>query len=335
MCTVLLRLDPAADWPLLLAAVRDEVADRPWEPPGEYWPQEAPGLVGGRDLLAGGTWLAVRRGGPHGGGGAASSGAGSSGAGSSGAGPDGGMSGGVVSGGIVSGGVMSGGAMSGGAMFDGVAPAGARPAGGSGPGVAAVLNGSFMNRLDRSAPGSAPSSSRPSRGRLPLRALTSGVPDAGRLREYEVVHLLVADADGARLVSWDGQEVTDTAIPPGDHIVTNEGLDVADDPLVPHFAPLLAGAGIPGGTRLSPDGPSGTDLPGPTTDWWGDWTHLLRGDGLAEDDPRALLVRHELPDGRVFGSVSATLLALGREPGRVRMDFTGTPSNPEWKQVEV
>ncbi|MFI5913544.1 NRDE family protein [Dactylosporangium sp. NPDC051541] len=55
MCTVLLRFDPDATWPVLLAAVRDEYLARPWEPPAEHWP----GRFGGRDSTAGGTWLAV------------------------------------------------------------------------------------------------------------------------------------------------------------------------------------------------------------------------------------------------------------------------------------
>ena len=42
---------------MVLAAVRDEFLGRPWDPPGEYWP----GLVGGRDRVGGGTWLAVDR----------------------------------------------------------------------------------------------------------------------------------------------------------------------------------------------------------------------------------------------------------------------------------
>lgn len=61
MCTVLLRFAPDARWPLLLAAVRDEFADRPWDPPGRYWDGPAARLVGGRDRVAGGTWLAVDR----------------------------------------------------------------------------------------------------------------------------------------------------------------------------------------------------------------------------------------------------------------------------------
>ena len=56
MCTAVLSVEPGR--PVLLAGVRDELTDRPWEPPGRHWPEHQ-GLIGGRDLLAGGTWLAV------------------------------------------------------------------------------------------------------------------------------------------------------------------------------------------------------------------------------------------------------------------------------------
>jgi hypothetical protein len=56
MCTAIISIEPGA--PVLLAGVRDELLDRAWEGPGRHWP-DYPGLVGGRDLLAGGTWLAV------------------------------------------------------------------------------------------------------------------------------------------------------------------------------------------------------------------------------------------------------------------------------------
>ncbi|MDL4777047.1 NRDE family protein [Actinomadura xylanilytica] len=58
MCTAIVSVDPSAPVPVLLAGVRDEFIARPWEPPGRHWP-DRPGLVGGRDLRAGGTWLAV------------------------------------------------------------------------------------------------------------------------------------------------------------------------------------------------------------------------------------------------------------------------------------
>jgi hypothetical protein len=62
VCTVLLRFDPAASWPLLVAAVRDEFVGRPWQPPAPHWPGTP--YVGGIDLIGGGTWLAVDPGAP-------------------------------------------------------------------------------------------------------------------------------------------------------------------------------------------------------------------------------------------------------------------------------
>jgi len=57
MCTVILLRRPQAAWPLLLAANRDERLDRRWDPPAEFWP----GILGGRDATAGGTWMALNR----------------------------------------------------------------------------------------------------------------------------------------------------------------------------------------------------------------------------------------------------------------------------------
>jgi uncharacterized protein with NRDE domain len=58
MCTFTLLHRPGADWPVLAAANRDEMLNRPWQAPAPHWP-DLPGVVGGRDTLAGGTWLAV------------------------------------------------------------------------------------------------------------------------------------------------------------------------------------------------------------------------------------------------------------------------------------
>jgi len=58
VCTAIVDVDPTAEYPVLLAGVRDEFQDRPWIPPGRHWP-EYPQLIGGQDLLASGTWLAV------------------------------------------------------------------------------------------------------------------------------------------------------------------------------------------------------------------------------------------------------------------------------------
>ena len=58
MCTVILLRRPGHTWPLLMAANRDERIDRAWDPPAAHWP-DRPGIVGGRDRSAGGTWMAA------------------------------------------------------------------------------------------------------------------------------------------------------------------------------------------------------------------------------------------------------------------------------------
>jgi hypothetical protein len=239
VCTVLLRFTPGTRWPLVLAAVRDEFLDRPWDRPGAHWGDR---LVGGRDSTAGGTWLAVR--------------------------PD--------------------------------------P-----PAVAALLNGV---RLPVPATGV-----RPTRGALPLAALTGTVqltPEA--LAGYDGFHLLLGTPERVRVWTWNGVDVHEVNLVPGNHIVVNDGVDTVDDPLVPHFAPLLAA--LP-----DPELPPRSD---PSA--WGPWLDLLRGDGLATGDPRALLVRREFA-GRTYGSSSASLVAIN--PGAVRFDFTATPGNPSWTVV--
>jgi len=57
VCTILLAWRCHPDAPIVLAANRDELIARPSSPPGLL--NENPWVVGGRDLLAGGTWLAI------------------------------------------------------------------------------------------------------------------------------------------------------------------------------------------------------------------------------------------------------------------------------------
>lgn len=58
MCTVVILRRPGDDWPLLLAANRDEMRDRPWAPPARHWPERTH-VVAGIDLEASGTWLGL------------------------------------------------------------------------------------------------------------------------------------------------------------------------------------------------------------------------------------------------------------------------------------
>jgi hypothetical protein len=242
MCTALLSVDPTDPFPVLLVGVRDEFHDRASVPPGRHWP-DRPGLVGGQDLLAGGTWLAV----------------------------------------------------------DPTVPR-----------AGCVLNG-------KGRP--APEDGRLSRGELPLRFAAEGGLGELDAARYDPFHLVCADLDRVRLISWDGEALTDRALEPGLHIVTNLGpagaepLDGFDrgaiNARIAHFRPRLAAA-----RRPSPGA-------GSTRAAWGEWLPLVEGDGLDPRDPRALVVRGDYR-GRAAGTVSVTLLALGRDG--VRYDFNGSPT---------
>ncbi len=223
---------------MLLAAVRDEFLERPWDPPAAHWPTD-PSIVGGRDRVAGGTWLAVDP---------------------------------------------------------------------TGPAVAAVLNGVRLP-----PPASVP---RPSRGGLPLAALTATVPasDEG----YDGYQLVLATPSTVTIQTFDGVARTVQELAPGDHIIVNEGVDAVTDSLVPYFAPRF---------EALPDPPMHG---GSTGDAWGAWVDLLRGDGLPVDDPRALLIRVE-HEGRVYGSGSLALVGIA--PDAVRYDFSPTPLAPTWSVV--
>lgn len=60
MCIAYLSLGVNPDWPVFIAANRDEFHERP-SLAARPWP-EAPHVIAGRDLSAGGTWLGLSRG---------------------------------------------------------------------------------------------------------------------------------------------------------------------------------------------------------------------------------------------------------------------------------
>jgi Transport and Golgi organisation 2 len=253
MCTAILGIEPGG--PVLLAGVRDELVDRAWQPPGPHWPG-LPGVIGGRDLLAGGTWLAV-------------------------------------------------------------APAARR--------AACVLNGT--GRM-------APAGSRRSRGVLPLDAVADGKLARTELPEFDPFHLLLAEPGLAVLWSWDGERLTERELAAGLHIVVNSGLAADLRPggargrthelaRIGHFLPRLRAAARP------------EPRPGqPVQDAWGAWLPLLDGDGISTDDPRALIVRRDLGDGRIWGTTSISLVSLS--PDGMRYDFTAAPGDPAaWYPVTL
>jgi hypothetical protein len=202
------------------------------------------------------------------------------------------------------------------------------------PRVSCILNG----RGAQAAP-----EGRRSRGELPLRAAAEGpralerlAADPGALARYDPFHLVCADLRSVSVLSWDGEHAASGELAAGTHVLTNAGhaypatgfsvageLANADgDAKAAYFGPKFA-ARRPGG-----------DPGKPLADAWGDWLALAEGGGLARDDPRAVIARRELPDGRVWGSTSVTLVALA-ETG-LRYDFQPAPGATDgWYPVPI
>jgi hypothetical protein len=176
----------------------------------------------------------------------------------------------------------------------------------------------------------APEAEKLSRGGLPLLLAAVGKLDGIDPRRYDPFHILGAEPDAVRLWSWDGADLTERVLGPGLHLVVNSGLEgeLAGHPgaaemaaRIAHFRPRLRSA-------ARPEPVSGT-----TADAWGGWLPLVDGDGLAVSDPRALVVRRDFGDGRIWGTGSISLVAL--RPGGVRYDFSGTPGDPAaWHEVD-
>ena len=181
--------------------------------------------------------------------------------------------------------------------------------------------------------------SRRSRGELPLRAAAEGQQalqdlhdDPGVLARYDPFFLICADLKGpgveALMLSWDGTRAAlEQFETPGTHMITNAGHTYppgtrGPDAKAEHFGPKFA--------AHRPD----ADPTATIKDAWGDWLTLAGGDGLSGTDPAAIVVRHELPDGRVYGTTSVTLVALGAKS--LRYDFQPVPSDPTtWYSVDL
>jgi hypothetical protein len=219
------------------------------------------------------------------------------------------------------------------------------------PGVACLLNGR--------GPMADPAHRR-SRGDLPLRAAAEGrdlltrlAADPEALAAYDPFHLICATPDSVTALTWPGRglpvspegpasgagpaeaaslTLTTRDLAPGTHLFTNAGHaypadpahpgDPAGEPKAAHFAEKFAAA-RPSADPALPVGQA-----------WGDWLTLAGGDGLPGDDPGAIVVRRDLPDGRLYASTSVTLVGLSADG--LRYDFQPRPGHPDgWYPVAL
>jgi hypothetical protein len=201
------------------------------------------------------------------------------------------------------------------------------------PRVACILNGRGQF---------APPSHRRSRGDLPLRAAAEGQPALRNLRDdpeilarYDPFYLVCADPAAVLLLGWDGQRATLTELGPATHVLTNAGhmyppdhatadaKTAEPDPKAVRFGPKFAASR-----------PSGD--PAATLEHaWGDWLTLAAADDPSGTEPGEIIVRRELPDGRVYASTSVSLVALAQDGG-LRYDFQSVPADPAtWYSVAL
>jgi transport and Golgi organization protein 2 len=314
MCTLVVSIEPGA--PVLLAGIRDEMADRAWQPPGWHWP-EYPGLIGGRDLVAGGTWLAVA--------------------------PAARRAACVLNG-------RGRKAPAASRRSRGVLPLEAAAHGTLGHGrpgdpgrdrladvdpfhlvlAAPRLGGGQAARVTwwrwdgetlsvRDLPpglhmlvnsGLATSETGP-----PARP---GALDGEHARQDQAAQAKAGQAEAGE--AGQDQAARDEARQERERDRIGRERERAR---AAHFLPRLRAAARP------------VPLPGlPVHQAWGAWLPRLDGDGLAPADPRALIVAERVPGDRVWGTTSVSLVAIA--PDWVRYDFSASPGDPAaWSPVPL
>ncbi|WP_378790292.1 hypothetical protein ACFMQL_41020 [Nonomuraea fastidiosa] len=102
---------------------------------------------------------------------------------------------------------------------------------------------------------------------------------------------MLADLGQVRMWSWNGERLTTSPLPAGTSMVVNSGLDPESERVAAYLPRFRAAE---------------------------DWSEFTAEP--PSDDRGALIIRHELPDGRVFASLSVMRVSIA--PEGVTYDFT-------------
>ena len=134
------------------------------------------------------------------------------------------------------------------------------------------------------------------------------------------------------MLAWDGVRAATRDLAPGTHLLTNAGHAYPADPAHPDD-PAAEPKAVAFGPKFAASRPSADPAAG-ELEAWGEWLDLARGDDRDLADPGAIIARRNLPDGRLWGTTSVTLVALA--PDQIRYDFQASPgSESGWYPVPI
>lgn len=152
-----------------------------------------------------------------------------------------------------------------------------------------------------------------SRGFLVLDAVT-GVPAPDHPRTHGF-NLLEVGPAGARVVSWNGEQRTETVVKPGIHMIAHDGLD---DPHTPRIAHWLAQfQALP---------------PAPGDEWAHEWVRLLGESGrMPAEDDRAI-IRDNRPHG--YPTLSLLYALAESDTDGVRVQDQPLRHPGQWDQAD-
>lgn len=150
------------------------------------------------------------------------------------------------------------------------------------------------------------------RGSLALESVAGRSPSAP-LRMHGF-NLLEVGPDSARVLSWDGKNLTETPIPPGVHMIAHDGLD---DPTTSRIARWL---------------PEFRARPARKDDWEDEWIELLAASTALDPTDDAAIIRDNRPHGYPTQSLLYCLASVGHAGVEVREADLPTPAH--WSRAE-
>ncbi len=145
------------------------------------------------------------------------------------------------------------------------------------------------------------------RGSLALESVVGRSPvEPLRMHGF---NLLEVGADAARVLSWDGQSLTEAPVPAGVHMIAHDGLD---DPATARIARWL---------------PEFRAHPARTDTWAKEWVDLLTASTALDPTDDAAIIRDNRPHGYPTQSLLYALAEVGRSGVEVRDAALSSPAH--------